>query len=63
MSASLAALREYVTADSGAQRRADSTVLLSVTHSNLHAVFMELRFDTHVRVPPSAPADAGSRSA
>ena len=49
MSASLAALRDYVTADTGAQAQADSTVLLTVTHSNLRAVFMELRFDLHVR--------------
>ncbi len=49
MSADLAALRAYVVADTGAQARAESTVLLTVTHSNLRAVFMELRFDLHVR--------------
>ena len=52
MSADLAALRAYVTADTGAQQRAESTVLLTVTHSNLRATFMELRFDLHVRLPP-----------
>ena len=56
MSASLAALREYVLADTGAQAKADSTVLLSVTHSNLRAVFMELRFDLSVCIPRAAPA-------
>lgn len=49
MSVALANLREYVTADTGAQLKAESTVLLTVTHSNLRAVFMELRFDLHVR--------------
>jgi tubulin-folding cofactor B len=51
MSADLAVLRAYVTADTGAQQRAESTVLLTVTHSNLRASFMELRFDLHVRLP------------
>ena len=55
MSASLAALRDYVTADTGAQAQADSTVLLTVTHSNLRAVFMELRFDLHVRASCAEP--------
>jgi hypothetical protein len=55
MSAALADLRSYVTADTGAQNRAESTVLLSVTHSNLRAVFMELRFDLHVRARHAAP--------
>lgn len=43
-------LRAYVTAPGkfGANQ-ADSTVLLHVTHSNLKAEFMELRFDQHVR--------------
>jgi hypothetical protein len=50
MSADLKALREYVLADTGAQQRADSTVLLSVSHSNLRTHFMELRFDLHVRL-------------
>ena len=45
----MAALRSYVTFDSGAQNQAESTVLLNVTHSNLKAMFMELRFDKHVR--------------
>ena len=30
-------LREYVTADTGSLNKADSTVLLMVTHSNLQA--------------------------
>jgi hypothetical protein len=60
MSASLAALRDYVTADTGVQHRADSTVLLSVTHSNLRSTFMELRFDLHVRA--RAPLRRGGRA-
>jgi hypothetical protein len=51
MSAALANLRDYVTAETGAQARGESTVLLSVTHSNLRTTFMELRFDLHVRPP------------
>jgi len=44
-------LKDYVTAPGkfGANQ-ADSTVLLHVTHSNLKAEFMELRFDKHVRI-------------
>jgi hypothetical protein len=42
-------LREYVTADTGSLNKADSTVLLMVTHSNLKARFMEIRFDRYVR--------------
>lgn len=41
-------LREYVTADTGSLNKADSTVLLMVTHSNLKARFMEIRFDRYV---------------
>jgi hypothetical protein len=43
------ALKAYVTApgNSGANR-ADSTVLLHVTHSNLKAKFLEIRFDLSV---------------
>jgi hypothetical protein len=46
----IAALRAYVTAEgnSGAHQ-ADSTVLLHVTHSNLQAQFIEIRFDLSVR--------------
>lgn len=46
----LGQLKAYVTAPGklGANQ-ADSTVLLHVTHSNLRAEFMELRFDKHVR--------------
>ena len=44
------ALKAYVSAPGkfGANQ-ADSTVLLHVTHSNLRAEFMEIRFDKHVR--------------
>lgn len=45
----LKALRDYVTAPGQMQNQADGTVLLSVTHSNLKARFMEIRFDRHVR--------------
>lgn len=47
--ADLLALRDYVTYDSGFSNKAETTVLLNVTHSNLKAMFMELRFDLHVR--------------
>jgi len=51
MAAEMRALREYVTsAPSGIQNRGDGTVLLQVTHSNLKAVFMELRFDMHMTI-------------
>lgn len=62
MSAALADLRAYVTAETGAQNRADSTVLLTVTHSNLRAQFMELRFDLHVRGRAPAQQPAQQRS-
>lgn len=45
----LLSLREYVTHDSGSLNKADSTVLLMCTHSNLEARFMEIRFDRYVR--------------
>lgn len=47
--AELDQLKSYVTAPGkfGANQ-AESTVLLHVTHSNLRAEFMELRFDKHV---------------
>ena len=44
----LLSLREYVTHDSGSLNKADSTVQLMVTHSNLKARFMEIRFDRYV---------------
>lgn len=51
MAADMRALREYVTAaPSGIQSRGDGTVLLQVTHSNLKAVFMELRFDMRATI-------------
>jgi len=50
MSADLAALRAYVTTDTGVQNKSDSTVLLCVTHSNLNANFMELRFDRYMTI-------------
>ena len=43
-------LREYVTADTGSLNKADSTVLLMVTHSNLQARFMEIRFDRYMTI-------------
>ena len=49
-------LKDYVRGPSGQEAgRADSTVLLQVTHSNLQARFMEIRFDRHVRFPPAPP--------
>jgi len=51
MATSLSALRDYVTAEVGPRPGAGSDVLLTVTHSNLRAVFLELRFDLHVRPP------------
>ena len=47
MNADMAALRAYVTADTGAQKRGDTTVRLRVSHSNLRASFLEIRFDLH----------------
>ena len=44
----LLSLRAYVTHDSGSLHKADSTVQLMVTHSNLKARFMEIRFDRYV---------------
>ena len=44
-------LKDYVRGPSGQESgRADSTVLLQVTHSNLQARFMEIRFDRHMTV-------------
>lgn len=57
-------LRAYVVGpDGGGLRQADSTVLLHVTHSNLKAKFIELRFDLHVSVHPSWLAARGARGA
>jgi hypothetical protein len=40
----------------GGAAQAESTVLLHVSHSNLKAEFMEIRFDRHVsRQPPPSP--------
>ncbi|KXZ44461.1 hypothetical protein GPECTOR_67g301 [Gonium pectorale] len=45
------ALRAYVVGpDSGFANRADSTVLLHITHSNLKAKFMEIRLDLHATI-------------
>ena len=52
----LSALRDYVTHDSGSLNKADSTLLLMVTHSNLQARFMEIRFDRYVRARPRGEA-------
>lgn len=46
--ADIQSLKDYVAADSGVQNRAESTVLLQVSHSNLRARFMEIRLDLHV---------------
>ena len=49
----IAQLKAYVAAPaSGIQHRLDSTVLLSVSHSNLTSRFMEIRLDLHVSFPP-----------
>jgi tubulin-specific chaperone B len=50
LNADLQALRDYVTAETGAQNQAESTVRLLVTHSNLKAKFMEIRLDLHVSI-------------
>ncbi|KAL4452171.1 hypothetical protein ABPG75_007833 [Micractinium tetrahymenae] len=50
MTADMAALREYVLADTGAQNQAESTVRLLVSHSNLQAKFMDIRLDLHMSV-------------
>ena len=52
-------LREYVTADTGSLNKADSTVLLMVTHSNLQARFMEIRFDRYVSWDPDTSRGPG----
>ena len=52
----LSALRDYVTHDSCSLNKADSTLLLMVTHSNLQARFMEIRFDRYVRARPRGEA-------
>lgn len=46
----IADLRSYVAADrdSGFAARAESTVLLHVSHSHLRARFPEIRLDLHV---------------
>jgi len=46
----LEALKMYVTADTGFANKADGTVLLAVTHSNLSSRFMEIRFDRHMSI-------------
>uniref|UniRef100_A0A061S2S3 Tubulin-folding cofactor B n=1 Tax=Tetraselmis sp. GSL018 TaxID=582737 RepID=A0A061S2S3_9CHLO len=43
-------LRDYVLADTGFQRKAESSVLLEVTHSNLRTKFMQIRLDLHMTV-------------
>lgn len=45
------ALKAYVQGpDTGFANKADSTVLLSLTHSNLKARFMEIRLDKHMTI-------------
>ena len=46
----LAALKGYVTYDTGAQNRAETTVLLHMTHSNLDRHFQEIRLDRHMTI-------------
>mmetsp|Transcript_11736 Transcript_11736/g.35759 ORF Transcript_11736/g.35759 Transcript_11736/m.35759 type:complete len:270 (+) Transcript_11736:118-927(+) len=46
----MAALREYVTAPSLAQKQAAGVVSLGVTHSNLAAAFPEMRFELAMTV-------------
>merc|ERR1711968_117890 len=49
--ADVQALKEYVMGPSGQEAgRSDSTVLLQVTHSNLKARFLEIRFDRHMLI-------------
>ena len=49
--ADIAQLKAYVAAPaSGIQHRLETTVLLSVSHANLSARFMEIRLDLHVSV-------------
>jgi len=50
MSVDMQLLKEYVTWDSGAMNRAESTVLLHITHSNLKARMFEIRLDRHMTV-------------
>ena len=57
----LLSLREYVTHDSGSLNKADSTVQLMVTHSNLKARFMEIRFDRYVSDSHADRAPSPSR--
>ncbi|KAK3287702.1 hypothetical protein CYMTET_4799 [Cymbomonas tetramitiformis] len=46
------ALKDYVKAPGkcGGANQSDGTVLLSITHSNLKARFMEIRFDRHLSI-------------
>lgn len=50
MSVALNELKDYVGWESGGQARAESTVLLHVTHSNLQARMFEIRLDRHMSV-------------
>ena len=44
------ALRAYVTAPDTTMNRADTTVLLQITHNNLKANFVDIRFDRHMLI-------------
>jgi len=44
------AMAGYITYDSGSQHQLDSMVRLTVSHSNLKAQFVELRFDKHMQI-------------
>eukprot|EP00308_Calcidiscus_leptoporus_P001703 CAMPEP_0119365678 /NCGR_PEP_ID=MMETSP1334-20130426/12590_1 /TAXON_ID=127549 /ORGANISM="Calcidiscus leptoporus, Strain RCC1130" /LENGTH=296 /DNA_ID=CAMNT_0007381711 /DNA_START=94 /DNA_END=984 /DNA_ORIENTATION=- len=50
MSVDMQMLKEYVEWESGSLNRAESTVLLHVTHSNLQARMFEIRLDRHMSV-------------
>lgn len=61
-------LKAYVQGpDSGFANKLESTVLLTISHSNLKARFMEIRLDKHVSVKhanvvhPAAPTTAVPR--
>jgi len=50
MSVDMQMLKEYVQWDSGSLNKAESTVLLHVTHSNLQARMFEIRLDRHMTI-------------
>mmetsp|Transcript_65413 Transcript_65413/g.206717 ORF Transcript_65413/g.206717 Transcript_65413/m.206717 type:complete len:90 (+) Transcript_65413:75-344(+) len=65
MNQDMEALKNYVTCGGQqdwkhGQAQAESTVILTVTHSNLKMSFLELRFDRHVSHSPPTPAPPGT---